>query len=118
MLPASVGVLREMPEKQRAFDESVAALREAGVAYCLAPYWDAYRLSYLTLEQILCESTGPQTVPFYERVVQERSAGRMPDFVARRESDQTWREHSAYLEAEGIPYTAVETPVYIALIPR
>ncbi len=118
MLPASVGFLRDLPEMQRNFDESMAALSEAGVAYCLAPYWDAYMISYLTLEQVLCESRGPHSVPFYERVVQERSAGRIPDLVARREPEETWRRHGNFLEEEGIPYSIVETPVFTALIPR
>ena len=49
-LPGSIAWLRTLPEDQASMDASISALRTAGIEACLGPYWDAYRLSYLTLE--------------------------------------------------------------------
>jgi hypothetical protein len=116
-LPASIGWLRALPANQASMNASIAALRGAGVEACLGPYWDAYRLSYLTLERIVCESIDVRRVPGYRERVAARSPG-PPPFVAAPQRRAALEARRERLEARGIPWVYLRTTRFEALLPE
>ena len=114
-LPSSIGLLRSLPAMETRMEESLVALRSAGVDHCMGDYWDAYRLSYLSLEEIICESYRVKRVPHYPEAVAQRGMGRASVFVAapRRAS---LREREESLRSEGIVFRRIETRELVALV--
>ncbi len=117
-LPGSIAWLRTLPENQATMNASIAALRAAGVETCIGPYWDAYRLSYLTLEEIVCESIDVRRVPGYPERVAARSGPGRPVFVAAPQREDALRAHRESLDARGIGWTRVRTGRFVALLPQ
>ena len=117
-LPGSIAWLRTLPENQATMNASIAALRAAGVDACVGPYWDAYRLSYLTLEEIVCETIGSRRVPGYPARVAARSRPGRPAFVAAPRRADALRARRERFDARGIVWTRVRTPRFVALLPE
>ena len=117
-LPGSIAWLRGLAGNQATFDASIAALRDAGVDTCEGPYWDAYRLSYLSLETIVCESIDVRRVPHYPELVRQRAAGAPLPFVAAPQRAAALGDRAEQWEARGIGYRRLETPRFIALLPE
>ena len=116
--PGSIAWLRTLPENQATMNASVAALRAAGVETCIGPYWDAYRLSYLTLEEIVCESIDVRRVPGYPDRVAARSSPGRPAFVAAPQREDALRAHQESLDARGIGWIRLQTARFVALLPQ
>jgi len=116
-LPASIDWLRTLPGNQESMNASIAALRGAGVEACFGPYWDAYRLSYLTLEDIVCESIDVRRVPGYRERVAARSVGPAP-FVAAPQRRTALEAHRRSLDSRGIPWVYLRTARFEALLPE
>jgi len=117
-LPGSIAWLRALPENQASMNASIAALRAAGVEACIGPYWDAYRISYMTLEEIVCESIDVRRVPGYPERVAARSRPGRPAFIAAPQREDALRAHRESLDARGIGWTRLQTPRFLALLPR
>lgn len=117
-LPGSIGWLRTLPENQATMNASIAALRAAGVDACVGPYWDAYRLSYLTLEQIVCESIDVRRVPGYAERVAARSRPGRPAFVAAPQREEALRARRESFDVRGIGWIGLRTPRFVALLPQ
>ena len=116
-LPGSVAWLRTLPENQASMEASIGAMRAAGIDACVGPYWDAYRISFLALEEIVCESADVRRVPGYADEVARRSAGVRPPFVAAPQRESALRAYQQSLAARGITATRLETPRFIVLMP-
>jgi len=114
-LPASIGLMRSLPGMEASMEESIIALRGHGVDHCVGPYWDAYRLSYLTLEEIVCESVRVHRVPHYPEAVGQRGNVRASVFVAAP-SRASLPEREASLRARGVVFSRIETREFVALV--
>jgi hypothetical protein len=117
-LPGSIAWLGGLAGDQATFDASIAALREAGVDTCEGPYWDAYRLSYLSLETIVCESIDVRRVPHYPELVRQRAGGAPVPFIAAPQRAEALAGRAEQWEARGIGYRRLQTPRFIALLPE
>ena len=117
-LPGSIAWLRGLAGNQATFDASIAALRDAGVETCEGPYWDAYRLSYLSLETIVCESIDVRRVPHYPELVRQRAGGAPVPFIAAPQRAEALAGRAEQWEARGIGYRRLQTPRFIALLPE
>lgn len=116
-LPGSIAWLRSLPANQASMDASIAALRAAGVETCRGPYWDAYRLSYLSLESIVCASSDVRRVPTYaERVARPGAAP--PAFLAAPQRREALEQYMLRLEERGLAWTYLRTPRFEALLPQ
>lgn len=116
-LPKSIAWLRTLPANQASMDASIQALQAAGVETCRGPYWDAYRLSYLTLEEIVCESIDVRRVPGYPERIEQRRAG-PPAFVAAPQRRQALEQYMRRLEQRDMTWTYLRTPRFEVLLPR
>jgi hypothetical protein len=117
-LPGSIGWLRGLAADQATFDAWIAALRDAGVGTCEGPYWDAYRLSYLSLETIVCESIDVRRVPHYPELVRQRAGGAPVPIIAAPHRAEALDRRAEQWEARGIGYRRLETSRFIALLPE
>lgn len=116
-LGRSIDWMRSLPQNQATMDRSIAALRAAGVNQCLGPYWDAYRLSYLTQEQIVCESIDVRRVPHYRELVAPRGGEPPKPFVAAPQRGDSLDAYEAVWIARGARFGRVVTPRFVALVP-
>ena len=117
-LPASIAWLRTLPDDQASMNASIAAMRAAAVDACIGPYWDAYRLSYLTLEEIICESIDVRRIPGYPDRVAERARPGRPAFVAAPQRADALNAHQESFEVGGLRWTRLQTSRFLVLLPR
>jgi hypothetical protein len=120
-LPGTIAFLGGLPDNQASMNASLGALHAAGVDACRGPYWDAYRISFLTREAILCESSDVVRVPGYGERVSARVAARgsrAAAFVAAPQRRDALQVYQYNLEAAGIGWVRLSTPRFEALLPR
>lgn len=114
-LPSSIGFLRALPAMEARMEESILELRAHGVDHCVGPYWDAYRLSYLTLEEIVCESIRDHRVPHYPEVVAQLGDGRAKVFVATPDR-ASLPEREESLRSRDAMFRRIVTRDFVALV--
>lgn len=117
-LPGSIAWLSTLPGHQESTNASISALRAAGVDACIGPYWDAYRLSYLTLEEIVCDSIDVRRVPGYRERVAQRRDRRPAVFVAAPKRREALEARAKNLDSRGVEWTLLRTPSFEALLPQ
>ena len=115
LLPSSIGFLRALPGMEATMKASILELRAHGVDHCVGPYWDAYRLSYLSLEEIVCESVRVHRVPHYPESVAQRGNGRPSVFVAAP-NRAALPEQEELLRSRGVAFRRVDATEFVALM--
>jgi len=113
----SIAWLRTLPGNQASLDASLAAMKEARVDACLAPYMDAYRIAYLTLEETVCDSIETVRIPRYLEVIETRTRGRVPALIAAPHRVEMIRGREEELRSWGVELETLETPRFLVVMP-
>ena len=116
-IPQSTAWMRDAIVKHDARARSLPEIEAAGVRYCEAPFWDAYRVTFFTLERIICTSNGVVRDPYYRAIISEHlipGVGR-PHQLAR--PDDRWLENNfEWAKQSNIPYRRLVTDAYHVLV--
>ena len=116
-LSGSIDWLRRLPANQASMDASLEAMAAAGVETCLANYWDAYNISYLTLEAIVCDTIDVRRIERYREIVGRENDGGNATFVAAPLRIEGLRSYEEWLRDRGVAVVVVETPEFFFLVP-
>jgi len=116
-LSGSIAWLRSLPGNQASLDASFAMMRQEGVDACRAPYMDAYRIAYLTLEQTVCDSIETVRIPRYLEVIETRTRGSVPALIAAPHRVEMIRDREEELRSWGIELETLETPRFLVVMP-
>ena len=114
-IPRSLDWMGSVRERHNSLHRSYTILLDEGVRYCEAPFWDAYWLTFYSLEEIICMPREFRRDPYYEEVVMAHTDGRFPHLVASPGHRWIPRTREAFDE-QAIGYRYVETPTFEVLI--
>ena len=80
--PASIDWMGDVAERHDNLVASVEELNARGIRFCEGPYWDAYWLTFFTLEEIICAPSHAIRDPYYRAALEQNLTGRFPILVA------------------------------------
>ena len=114
-IPRSLDWMGSVRERHNNLHRSYTILLDEGVRYCEAPFWDAYWLTFYSLEEIICMPREFRRDPYYEKVVMAHTVGRFPHLVASPGHRWIPQTREAFDE-QAIGYRYLETPTFEVLI--
>ncbi|MBP99913.1 MAG: hypothetical protein CL477_04470 [Acidobacteria bacterium] len=114
-LPDSFGWFDDLRDRHDGMRRSHEVLLMWGVRYCEAPYWDAYWLTFYSLEEIICMPLELQRDPYYEAVVMARSKGPYPHLVSSPGLDWLPRTRAGLVQQD-IGHLYFQTPLFEVIV--
>lgn len=90
---------------------SVRDLEEQGIRYCEAPFWDAYWLTFVSLEEIICASAEVVRDPYYRTVLERNNTAPFPTLVTGH-GHPLMQDALEFARANDVPHEHFVTSIF------
>lgn len=116
-IPGSTGWIRTAIVEHDARAHSLPEIEAAGIRYCEAPFWDAYPVTFFTLERVICASNGVVRDPYYRNVISKnRTPGIGRPHLLARPGDEWLENNFEQARRNDIPHHRLVTEAYHVLV--